>query len=284
MTEKRADWKNVPEPLKSSRVFLQETMGNDLLQLILNIVQDGICILNTDLDILYANAAMDYWYGNNQAMAGHKCYEVYHNRKEPCTPCPALRSIGTGRPETDVSLLEKEGQPEGWQRLFCVPVLEKEGNVSFVVEYIRDTTDEKKAEASSRLVQQQNKILQEFLTQKDEEFSRREKKIFDNVNVLLDSMMEFLQNFLDTDSYCMVQEHLGLARQSLENMPSPLRKKLSNKELEIAEYIKNGYFSKEIAEKLNISKKTVDYHRINIRKKLGISSGENLQNYLKENL
>lgn len=278
------DWKNIPKPGRFPKVLLQEAMGNELLQLILSIVQDGICILNTDLDILYANAAMDYWYGNDASIATRKCYEIYHNRTEPCEPCPAIRAIHTGRPETGASLLEHKGRQEGWQRLFCVPVLDQNGEVSLVIEYIRDTTDEKKAQASSGLVRQQNKILQEFLAQKDEEIRQREKKIFDNVNILMSSMLDFLENLLDQESYAAVKQHLELAQKGLAKEPSPLRKKLSEKELQIAEYIRDGYLSKEIAQELNLSKKTVDYHRTNIRKKLQISVTDNLQQYLKENL
>lgn len=278
------DWKNVPKPGRFPKMLLQEAMGNELLQLILSIVQDGICILNTDLDILYANAAMDYWYGKNEGIARRKCYEVYHNRSEPCEPCPALRAIRTGRPETGASLLENKGRQEGWQRLFCVPVLDQSGEVSLIIEYIRDTTDERKAQASTGLVQQQNKILQEFLTQKDEEIRQREKKIFDNVNILMNSMLDFLKNLLDEESYSAVKQHLELAQRSLTKAPSPLVRKLSEKEYQIAEYIRDGYFSKEIAQELNLSKKTVDYHRTNIRKKLQIGITDNLQQYLKENL
>lgn len=48
--------------------------------------------------------------------------------------------------------------------------------------------------------------------------------------------------------------------------------KLSVREFEILEFLKQGLSSKDIAEKLNISKTTVDTHRRNILEKTGMKS------------
>jgi DNA-binding CsgD family transcriptional regulator len=42
--------------------------------------------------------------------------------------------------------------------------------------------------------------------------------------------------------------------------------------MQIASLIKEGRASEEIAKKLVVSKKTVDFHRANIRKKLGLKT------------
>ncbi|MBD3232999.1 MAG: PAS domain S-box protein [candidate division Zixibacteria bacterium] len=61
-----------------------------------------------------------------------------------------------------------------------------------------------------------------------------------------------------------------------------LRTRLSPREIEICDLIKNGFTSKEIAETLNISFTTVNKHRNAIRKKLGLSRKKvNLATFLK---
>ncbi|WP_292593520.1 helix-turn-helix transcriptional regulator, partial [Mesotoga sp. UBA5825] len=56
---------------------------------------------------------------------------------------------------------------------------------------------------------------------------------------------------------------------------------LTSREIQIAEFIREGKTSKEIAEILSVTKKTVDFHRANIRKKLPIKDNKvNLRSYL----
>ena len=53
------------------------------------------------------------------------------------------------------------------------------------------------------------------------------------------------------------------------------------RELEIASHIRAGWSSKQVAQFLHISVKAVEFHRINIRDKLGIgNTRENLYSFL----
>lgn len=55
---------------------------------------------------------------------------------------------------------------------------------------------------------------------------------------------------------------------------------LSRREIEIIGFIKNGYSSREIAEELNISVKTVEVHRYNTLKKLNQKNAAAMVNYI----
>jgi two-component system invasion response regulator UvrY len=55
---------------------------------------------------------------------------------------------------------------------------------------------------------------------------------------------------------------------------------LSQREIEIISYIKKGFSSKEIADSLNISVKTVEVHRYNILKKLNLKNAAALVNFI----
>jgi DNA-binding NarL/FixJ family response regulator len=55
---------------------------------------------------------------------------------------------------------------------------------------------------------------------------------------------------------------------------------LSQREIEIIAYIKKGFSSKEIADALHISVKTVEVHRYNILKKLNLKNAAALVNFI----
>jgi DNA-binding CsgD family transcriptional regulator len=80
-----------------------------------------------------------------------------------------------------------------------------------------------------------------------------------------------------------------LAKKRLSNIESPLTfiselKKLglTNREIEILKYIGDGYTSKEIAQILNLSKKTIDYYRSVIKEKLNVSTKSELMQIVKD--
>lgn len=55
---------------------------------------------------------------------------------------------------------------------------------------------------------------------------------------------------------------------------------LSQREIEVIAFIRRGHSSKEIADALNISVKTVEVHRYNILKKLNLKNAAALVNYI----
>ena len=76
-----------------------------------------------------------------------------------------------------------------------------------------------------------------------------------------------------------------LAHQKLEPGNSlPDINLLSKRELEIAQLIKSGLSSGEIAKKLNLSLKTVEVHRYNILKKLLLPNAAALVNFINQNV
>lgn len=74
-----------------------------------------------------------------------------------------------------------------------------------------------------------------------------------------------------------------IARQVMNNEEEKSINVLSKRELEIIRYIKQGFSSKEIAAKVFLSCKTVEVHRYNILKKLGLPNTAALVNFINVN-
>ena len=69
-----------------------------------------------------------------------------------------------------------------------------------------------------------------------------------------------------------VSDHIIDAVVAGKTIDDNLDEQLSDRELEILQLIAEGFTSAEIAEKLEISKRTAETHRTNIMRKLGINS------------
>ena len=131
------DRKHAEEALQKSEHLL-----NDVIESI----QDGISVLNTDLTISRVNNVMKKWYAKNLPLEGKKCHVCYHYSDEPCDPCPTIRCIKSGQTEREI-VPGLPGSPIKWIELFSYPIIDQgSGAVSSVVEFVRDITERKQVE------------------------------------------------------------------------------------------------------------------------------------------
>ena len=256
-----------------------EKTDHILLTTLLSVVQDGICFLSPELEVLYQNPAMQYWYETSEKSYGEKCHALYHGRSTPCEHCPAQRAIHSGIMEEQEVLFSKDSRRQGWHKVFCAPVYGEDGQVKLIVEYVRNLTEERAAVLSAELVESQNRALMDMLSQREEEQRRLEQRRAENMNSSISSILRYLKATLDSRSYELISRQLELLKTSMSTTtPEQL---FSGQELAIARDIANGYVSKEIADHMGLSKKTVDYHRSNIRKKLELGPKDDLRQALR---
>ena len=98
------------------------------------------------------------------------------------------------------------------------------------------------------------------------------------MNQSVSSILRYLKATLDSRSYDLISRQLSLLKDTMSgSTPEQL---FSGQELAIARFIANGYLSKEIADRMSLSKKTVDYHRSSIRKKLNLEPKDDLRQAL----
>jgi PAS domain S-box-containing protein len=170
-----------------------------------------------------------------------------------------------------------------------------EGQPASIV-IIRDITKRKLAEDAIRKreaelkiqadeLEEVNTALRVLLKRRDEDKRELEEKIITNVKELVAPCLEKLKS---TGLTSKQSAYMDTLESNLTDIISPFAHKLSSKylsltptEIQIANLIKEGRTTKEIAELLNSSSRTVESHRQNVRKKLGLKNKKaNLRSHL----
>ena len=149
---------------------------------------------------------------------------------------------------------------------------------------LRQTTHELRAQATE--LQNKNIALKEIISQVELDRKALQDQMRMNIELTVLPLLTKMQS-PDTSPEAW-RTYLHVVRQNLEDVTSSFsskvsdeRVRLSPREVEICNMIRNGLSNKEIAELLRISLLTVERHRHNIRKKLRIDNEKvNLASFL----
>ena len=115
---------------------------------VFNSIQDGISVLDNDLNIIRVNKVMEKWYKDSMPLVGKKCYEAYYGKNKPCAICPTAKTLKTGVSCNDtVPLVDINKKVIGWLDLYAYPLKnEKTGKIEGVIEYVKDITQHRVSE------------------------------------------------------------------------------------------------------------------------------------------
>ncbi len=129
-------------------------------------------------------------------------------------------------------------------------------------------------EEKTREVEETLTALRVLMTQQQQDSKEAEKTILNNINNLVIPYAERLQKTPLNDNQRTIVEmliaNLKQVSDSLINNHDLLEMKLTPVEIQVANLIREGKQTKEIASLLNLSDLTISTHRKNIRRKLNI--------------
>jgi len=174
------------------------------------------------------------------------------------------------------------------------PLYDSKGRKVGAIESIRDITERKQAEemlekreveleAKTNELEDLNAALRVLLKQREEDRNDLEQKVLSNVKLLILPYIDKLKSRVDLKS----SSYVNVLESNLKEIVSPFAQKLSvkylnltNREVQIANLIKEEKTTKEIAALLNVSESAVNVYRYHIRRKLSLTKKHNLRSYL----
>ena len=144
---------------------------------------------------------------------------------------------------------------------------------------------ERELAEKSRNLEEINTALKVLLKRRDEDRKEFEEQVLGNVK---QRVLPNLERLKGTRLAPEAEEYVRILETSLQEIVSPFLKRLTSsyfeltpQEIQVAGLVKDGKMTKEIADFLNISTSAVDFHRKNIRKKLGLKNKKaNLRSHL----
>lgn len=144
---------------------------------------------------------------------------------------------------------------------------------------------EKELQMKTHNLEEMNTALRVLLKRREEDRGDLEEKVMFNMKDLVIPYMEKLEA---TSLNQKQRSLIGILKSNLNDIVSPFSRRLAAthmyltpREIQVANLIKEDKLTKEIAELLNISESSVDFHRHHIRRKLGLVGKKiNLKTYL----
>ena len=143
---------------------------------------------------------------------------------------------------------------------------------------------EAKLQKQKSALEQKNIALGEVIAQIEVEKRRIKDDIETNINIVVSPILEKLKKEKASAKYVtLLKYHLGRLTSSFGSKITRRSLKLTPREIEVCNLVKAGLTSKDISNLLNISYRTIEKHRKNIRNKLRISNKRiNLTSFLRE--
>ena len=135
---------------------------------------------------------------------------------------------------------------------------------------------EEESKSKSKELEETNTALTVLLKKREDDRKELEKTVLSNIN---DNVKPYIERVRLRAKDKKLLDNLSVLEENLDSITSPFSHRLSSRhlnltgtEMEIANLVKQGRTTKEIADLMVVSCKTIEVHRLNIRKKLGLSN------------
>jgi len=282
---------DITELKRTEEALRRQTLRN---KLILEAAMNGFYIIDMSGKILEANRAASLITGySKEELVGANILDFEARKEGSKTSQYARKAMKKGFHRFEAKHRNKDGRVMDLE--FSTNFI-KIGKERFFFSFFRDITEKKKTENALRHREEEleiknlnleevNTALRVLLEKREQDKKELEEKVLSNVKELVEPNLERLKRSglnKKQEAYASVLES------NLKDIISPFSRTLTSKylslsptEIQVANLVRDGRTTKEIADLMNLSARTVEFHRANIRTKLGLKNMKaNLRSYL----
>jgi diguanylate cyclase (GGDEF)-like protein/PAS domain S-box-containing protein len=131
----------------------EEALANseNFLSTIFDSIRDPFCIFDREYTIKRVNEAYANMKNKKiEELIGKRCYEILHGSDRVCEDCVVEKTFLSADKCVKEKLFVSDNGKEMWLEIYTYPIFNEQGEVSYVIEYIRDITRRKRTEKALR--------------------------------------------------------------------------------------------------------------------------------------
>ncbi|MDI9570113.1 MAG: PAS domain S-box protein [Pseudomonadota bacterium] len=305
LADQRRLWTVMTETMERREAYGALLKSERKYRLLVENINEGIWQIDKDAFTVFVNQCMAEMLGYTVAeMLGRHLFTFMDEENIAAAQDNLARRQAGIKEHHDFVFLRKDGT-RLHASLMTTPIIDEEGNYSGAVAGVQDITErisveeeldkhrryledmirERTAELEGKNVtlQELNTTLKVLLAQREEDKKELEERFILNVrNLVLPYVEQMKKGKLEAGQ----KTYIDIIETHLKEIATPLLKNirqfnLTPREMRVASLIKSGRTTKEIAKVLGAAPGSIDVHRKNIRKKLGLNNKKaNLLSYL----
>ncbi|MFC1858477.1 PAS domain S-box protein [Thermodesulfobacteriota bacterium] len=279
---------------KLTEEALRESKGR--YRLLVETMNDGLGIQDEDGLLTYVNDEFCKMLGYSEAdLLGNPVMKFFDKTDRGIFKDQLSRRGRGGGRHYKITWTRKDGE-----KIHTIvsprPIFDGKGNFKGSFAVITDISHQKEVEHALKEREKEleiktinledlNSALKVLLKRRAEDKIELEENIISNIKELVDPFFKKLKSSgLDERQHALfniIESNLNEIISPFLNRLSSVYRDLTPTETQVANFIKQGKSTKEIAEILMLSRRTIEFHRDNIRKKLGLKNKKlNLRTYL----
>ena len=305
LADRKCLWTVMTGTMERREAYAALLKSEQKYRLLVENINEGIWQIDKDAFTTFVNQYMAEMLGYTVAeMLGRHLFAFMDGENIAAARSNLARRQAGIKERLDFVFLRKDGSPL-YTSLMTTPIIDKEGNYLGAIAGVQDITGrisveeelnkhrlyleemirERTVELESKNVtlQELNTTLKVLLAQRDEDKRDLEERFILNVrNLVLPYVEQMKKGKLEVEQ----KSYLEIIETHLKEIATPLLKNirrfnLTPREMRVASLIKSGRTTKEIAKVMGSAPGSIDVHRKNIRKKLGLNNKKaNLLSYL----